>query len=171
MSLETILFDVNDSVATVTLNRPSSLNAFNDQMIKEAFVAVRQSGRDAAVRAIVITGAGRAFSSGQDLKDVQDRKENFSIGEHLRTGYNRLITSIISAEKPVIAAVNGVAAGAGCGVALAADLRIASHKGQLYPGFQPSWLGARQWFDLDAAKINRLQPGISNGDYGRTGLG
>jgi 2-(1,2-epoxy-1,2-dihydrophenyl)acetyl-CoA isomerase len=135
MSDETILFDVNDGVATVTLNRPTSLNAFNDQMIEEAFVAVRQSGRDAAVRAIVITGAGRAFSSGQDLRDVQGRKENFSIGEHLRTGYNRLIMSIISAEKPVIAAVNGVAAGAGCGLALAADLRIASHKASFIQAF------------------------------------
>ncbi len=135
MSDETILLDINNGVATVTLNRPSSLNAFNDQMIKETFAAVRQTGRDATVRVIVITGSGRAFSSGQDLNDVQDRKEIFSIGEHLRTGYNRLIMAIVSAEKPVIAAVNGVAAGAGCGVALAADLRIASHKASFIQAF------------------------------------
>jgi len=135
MSDETILLDINNGVATVTLNRPSSLNAFNDQMIKETFAAVRQTGRDATVRVIVITGSGRAFSSGQDLNDVQDRKEIFSIGEHLRTGYNRLIMAIVSAEKPVIAAVNGVAAGAGFGVALAADLRIASHKASFIQAF------------------------------------
>jgi len=135
MSDETILLDITGGIATITLSRPSSLNAFNDKMIADAYSAVRQSGRDNAVRVIVITGSGRGFSSGQDLKDVQDRKDNFSIGEHLRTGYNRLIMAIVSAEKPVIAAVNGVAAGAGCGVALAADLRIASHKASFILAF------------------------------------
>lgn len=135
MSDKTILLNIDGGIATVTLNRPSSLNAFNDQMIKDALAAVRQSDRDAAVRVIVVTGSGRAFSSGQDLNDVQFRGDNFSIGEHLRAGYNRLIMAIVSAEKPVIAAVNGVAAGAGCGVALAADLRIASHKASFIQAF------------------------------------
>jgi 2-(1,2-epoxy-1,2-dihydrophenyl)acetyl-CoA isomerase len=126
MAYETILFDLADGVATVTLNRPSKLNAFNDQMIAETADALKQCGRDEAVRCVLLTGAGRGFSSGQDLADFQDRDESVSVGEHLRHGYHRLIGQMVALEKPVLAAVNGIAAGAGCGVALAADLRIAS---------------------------------------------
>lgn len=126
MAYETIRYELDEGVATITLNRPQRLNAFNDEMIRETTDAVRQAGRDAAVRCLVMTGEGRAFSSGQDLADVQAQADGFSIGEHLRTGYNRLITQIVTLEKPVIGAINGVAAGAGCGVALACDLRIAA---------------------------------------------
>jgi 2-(1,2-epoxy-1,2-dihydrophenyl)acetyl-CoA isomerase len=97
-------------------------------MIREATDAIQQAGRDKDVRVIVLTGNGRAFSSGQDLSDVQSRGDDFSIGDHLRHGYHRLIKQMVSLEKPIIAAVNGVAAGAGVGVALAADIRIASEK-------------------------------------------
>ena len=128
MNYETILYEASQGVATITLNRPDKLNAFNDQMIREATDAFKQAGRDNSVRVIVLTGNGRAFSSGQDLADVQSRGEGFSIGEHLRQGYHRLIKQMVSLEKPIIAAVNGVAAGAGVGVALAADLRIVSEK-------------------------------------------
>jgi 2-(1,2-epoxy-1,2-dihydrophenyl)acetyl-CoA isomerase len=117
---------VVDGVATITLNRPSKLNAFNDQMIAETTDAFKSAGRDSAVRCVVITGAGRGFSSGQDLSDFQERGEHVSIGEHLRHGYHRLIKQMVALEKPIIGAINGVAAGAGCGVALAADIRIAS---------------------------------------------
>jgi 2-(1,2-epoxy-1,2-dihydrophenyl)acetyl-CoA isomerase len=80
------------------------------------------------VRAVVLTGSGRAFSSGQDLGDVDNREGEFSIGHHLRQGYNRLIAQMVTLEKPVIGAINGVAAGAGCSVALATDIRIASDR-------------------------------------------
>ncbi len=126
MSYETILYDVNDGVATVTLNRPSRLNAFNDQMIGETTDAFKKAGRDADVRCVVITGVGRGFSSGQDLADFQGRGDDVSIGEHLRHGYHRLVRQMVSLEKPVIGSINGIAAGAGCGVALAADIRIAA---------------------------------------------
>lgn len=126
MAYETILFETADAVATITLNRPAKLNAFDDRMIAETTDAFKQCGRDAAVRCVVITGAGRGFSSGQDLSDFQGRGESVSIGEHLRHGYHKLVKQMVGLEKPIIAAVNGIAAGAGCGVALAADLRIAS---------------------------------------------
>ena len=126
MAYETILHDVKDGVATITLNRPSKLNAFNDQMIAETTEAFKAAGRDEAVRCVVITGAGRGFSSGQDLSAFQERTGNVSIGEHLRHGYHRLIRQMVALERPIIGAINGIAAGAGCGVALAADIRIAA---------------------------------------------
>ncbi len=135
MSYETILFDLTDGVATITLNRPDTLNAFNDTMIRETTHAFKQAARNRDIRCVVITGAGRGFSSGQDLADVQAREGDFSIGDHLRHGYHRLIQAMVRLEKPVIAAVNGVAAGAGVGVALAADLRIASEKASFILAF------------------------------------
>lgn len=126
MAYETILHEVKDGVATITLNRPSKLNAFNDPMIAETIDAFKAAGRDEATRCVVITGAGRGFSSGQDLAAFQERHEGASIGEHLRHGYHRLIRQMTTLEKPIIGAINGIAAGAGCGVALAADIRIAA---------------------------------------------
>ncbi len=126
MAYETILYDVAGGVATITLNRPAKLNAFNDEMIGETLDALRAAGRDDAARCIVITGAGRAFSSGQDLAAFEGRGESVSIAEHLRHGYHRLVRQMVTLEKPIIGAINGIAAGAGCGVALAADIRIAA---------------------------------------------
>ncbi|MCA9970021.1 MAG: enoyl-CoA hydratase/isomerase family protein [Anaerolineales bacterium] len=135
MAYETILHTVADGIATITLNRPQTLNAFNDQMIAETTNAFKQAGRDTAVRCVVITGSGRGFSSGQDLADVQAREGSFSIAEHLRHGYHRLIMQMIDLEKPIIAAVNGVTAGAAVGIALAADLRILSDKASFILAF------------------------------------
>jgi len=135
MDYETIFYDVSSGVLTITLNRPSTLNAFNDMMISETTGAFKQASRDETIRCVVITGSGRGFSSGQDLKDVQPREDSISIGQHVRQGYNKLIHQMVNLEKPVIAAVNGVAAGAGCGVALAADLRIASYKASFIQAF------------------------------------
>jgi 2-(1,2-epoxy-1,2-dihydrophenyl)acetyl-CoA isomerase len=135
MANETILYEVADGVATITLNRPETLNAFNDLMIKETTGAFKQAGRDKEVRCVVLTGSGRAFSSGQDLADVSRREGEFSIGEHLRHGYNRLIMQMVNLEKPIVGAINGVAAGAGCSVALACDIRIASDKASFIQSF------------------------------------
>lgn len=126
MTYETILYEVADGVATITLNRPSKLNAFNDAMIGETLDALKAAARDDAVRSIVLTGAGRAFSSGQDLAAFQERGEGGSIAEHLRHGYHRVVRQMVTLEKPIVGAINGIAAGAGCGVALAADMRIAA---------------------------------------------
>lgn len=149
MAYETILHEVTDGIATITLNRPATLNAFNDQMINETADAFKQAGRAKEVRCVVITGSGRAFSSGQDLADVQARGANFSIGDHLRHGYHKLIKQMVALEKPIIAAVNGVAAGAGCGVALAADIRIASEKASFMLAFSKVGLvpdSGTNWF-------------------------
>lgn len=128
MAFDSILVDVADGIGTITLNRPKTLNAFHDEMIHETTAVFKQFRRDSNVRCVVITGNGRAFSSGQDLSDVQARAGTFSIGEHLRHGYHKLIMQMVTLEKPIIGAINGIAAGAGCGVALAADIRIASDK-------------------------------------------
>lgn len=135
MPYEHILYTAENGIATITLNRPQTLNAFNDGMIREATEAFKQAERDAAVRCVVLTGAGRGFSSGQDLADTHSRGEGFSIAEHLRNGYHRLIRQMIRTEKPIVGAINGVAAGAGCGVALACDFRIASEKASFMLAF------------------------------------
>ncbi len=123
---DSILLDPREGILTITLNRPDVLNAFNDLMLRELHDALRQAARDAAVRCVVLTGAGRGFCSGQDLRDRG--AATFSFSESLRSRYNPVILQIRTMEKPVIAAVNGVAAGAGCSLALAADLRIASDR-------------------------------------------
>ncbi len=135
MAYENILYEVADGVATITLNRPDSLNAFNSQMIRETADAFKQSGRDPDARCVLITGAGKGFSSGQDLKEVQERDGDFSIADHLRQGYNRLVQRMVTLEKPIVGAINGVAAGAGCGVALACDIRVASENASFMLAF------------------------------------
>lgn len=124
---ETIAVVQDEGVMTITLNRPDVLNAFNETMLRELHDALRRGARDAAVRCVVLTGAGRGFCSGQDLRN-RASTGTFSFGVSLRSGYNPVILQIRTMEKPVIAAVNGVAAGAGCSLALAADLRIASDR-------------------------------------------
>lgn len=136
---DTIVYARSGGVATITLNRPDSLNAFTDPMLHGLAEALKTAGRDADVRCVVITGAGRAFSAGQDLGAVRERDEaadgRMSFREHLETTYNRIIGSIRSIEKPIVAAVNGVAAGAGASVALACDLRIASENASFVMAF------------------------------------
>lgn len=126
-----ITVTTDHGVCVITLDRPQVLNACNDAMTRELNEAVKAASRDDAVRCLVITGAGRAFCSGQDLADLQDKYRSGDVpvlGERLRTDYNPLIRRLAELDKPVIAAVNGVAAGAGCSLALAADLRVASDK-------------------------------------------
>jgi 2-(1,2-epoxy-1,2-dihydrophenyl)acetyl-CoA isomerase len=136
MGYETILCDAADGVTTITLHRPEKYNAFNEQMIAETMDAVKAAARDETIRAIVLTGAGKAFSSGQDLHEMQavvqtghQNGNHQTIGEHLRRGYNVLVTLLRTTEKPIIAAINGVAVGAGSSIALACDLRICSEQG------------------------------------------
>jgi 2-(1,2-epoxy-1,2-dihydrophenyl)acetyl-CoA isomerase len=121
--------DVADHICTITLSRSDVFNAFNDQLTKELADALRNAERDADVRVLVLTGAGKAFSSGQDLAELKERYQPGYVPElskDLEKRYNPIIRRICEMEKPVIAAVNGVAAGAGCSLALACDMRIAS---------------------------------------------
>lgn len=134
MSYETIIYEKEGGLATITLNRPQSLNAFVPQMNSEVLEALKGGERDKEVRCLMITGAGRAFCAGQDLKGrTPDQKG--SLGASLREKYNPMIRQIRQMEKIVIAAVNGVAAGAGCNLALACDLRVASAEAKFIQSF------------------------------------
>lgn len=123
---ETVLSETQDGVRLITLNRPDVLNAIDARLGEELFEALRDAEGAQDVRCVVLTGAGRGFCTGADLSDLTPGK--MSLGGLLRTRYNRLVLRLRTMEKPVIAAVNGVAAGAGCNLALAADLRIASDR-------------------------------------------
>lgn len=130
-TFETIRIETADHICTITLNRPETYNAFNDALTTELHDALRAAERDSDVRVIIITGEGKAFSSGQDLGDLKKKYVPGYVphlGDDLRKRYNPIVSRIRNMEKPVIAAVNGVAAGAGCSLALACDLRIASQE-------------------------------------------
>ncbi|CEG27336.1 enoyl-CoA hydratase-related protein [Bacillus sp. B-jedd] len=129
---ETVIYEVKGAVAWITLNRPDKLNAFTAALNKDVASAVRAAAKDREVRCIVITGAGRAFCSGQDLGDVD---ETTDYGDVLRNCYNPMVMEIEKCEKPIIAAVNGVAAGAGMSLALACDFRILSEKASFVQAF------------------------------------
>jgi 2-(1,2-epoxy-1,2-dihydrophenyl)acetyl-CoA isomerase len=120
------------AVLTITLNRPDVLNAFNSDMHK-ALAAALKEARGLDVRAVVITGAGRGFCVGQDLTEF--REASGDIGSRLRETYHPNILAIRALEKPVIAAVNGPAAGAGMSFACACDLRIAADSASFVPAF------------------------------------
>jgi 2-(1,2-epoxy-1,2-dihydrophenyl)acetyl-CoA isomerase len=120
------------AVLTVTLNRPDVLNALNASMHKELAAALKEAG-DSAVRAVVLTGAGRGFCVGQDLTEF--RESPGDIGSRLRENYHPNVLAIRRLEKPVIAAVNGAAAGAGLSIACACDIRLAADSASFVPAF------------------------------------
>ena len=130
--------EVDGGVAVITLNRPDVLNAFNDELGLALVDEVTKASDDESVRCIVITGAGRAFSSGEDLGALSQGYEAGEVpdlGQTLVRRYNPLIRAVRAAPKPVVAAVNGVAAGAGASLALACDFRIASERAKLVLAF------------------------------------
>jgi len=145
---ETVRSAREQGVLTVTLDRPEALNSFNVAMKDELLAALKDAGRDRGVRVVVLTGAGRAFSAGQDLKERQEPAAT-DLGSELRARYNPLILAMRRLEKPIIGAINGVAAGAGCSIALACDIRLASESASfievfgrvgLVPDSGSSWL-------------------------------
>lgn len=119
---DVLLVETVNGVRTLTLNRPDRLNAANDELLYALTDALKAADADDAVRVVVITGAGRGFCAGQDLGGVSGRDMSFT--EHLNATYNPLIRTMRGLGKPVITAVNGVAAGAGASLALAGDLRL-----------------------------------------------
>ena len=128
----------NGKVLTITLNRPDKLNAFNDELVHALIAALESAGSDASVRAVVLRGSGRGFSSGQDLATFVERRSapgSHSVAAHLRETYNRAVTLIRTIEKPVIASINGIAAGVGFSMALACDLRVAADDATMTLGF------------------------------------
>lgn len=156
MSYEAILYDVQDSIATITLNRPERMNAFSDALLKEWEDAIRRSAEDEGVRAVVLTGAGRAFCAGADLRASGDEDtvlmQGRNAGERrnsLRYSVHRIPQALQYLDKPYIAAINGAAVGAGMDMASMADVRIASEQARfgmsyvsvgLVPGDGGAWL-------------------------------
>jgi 2-(1,2-epoxy-1,2-dihydrophenyl)acetyl-CoA isomerase len=129
---EPVLTGRDGAVLTITLNRPDKLNAFN-AAVHQGLAAALREARDEEVRAVVITGAGRGFCVGQDLTEFRDAPDD--IADRLRTGYHPNVLAIRALEKPVIAAVNGAAAGAGLSLACACDIRIAADSATFVPAF------------------------------------
>lgn len=148
MSYEDVLLETADGVGTITLNRPDKLNAFAGRMRQEVAAAVREMADDDSARVIVITGAGRAFCAGADIgymKDLGEKADSASLRALVEAGRS-VVTTIRATPKPVIASVNGPAAGGGANMALACDIRIASDKasiGQTFNriGLHPDWGG------------------------------
>ena len=139
MNYETIEFKLDDHVARITLNRPDRLNSFTAQMHQE----LRSALADAAeARVVILTGAGRAFCAGQDLNErsVAADDRPVDLGTTVETGWNPLVTALTSMPQPVIAQVNGVAAGAGANIALACDMVVAARSAKFIQSFSAIWL-------------------------------
>jgi 2-(1,2-epoxy-1,2-dihydrophenyl)acetyl-CoA isomerase len=137
MIYESLLYTLESGVATITLNRPELYNAFNQQLKKDLLAAIKNAESDDAVRCVVLTGAGKAFSSGQDLREAIELSKNGKIDFRtmIQTGYNPIIRAMRDIPKPILGAINGVAAGAGLAVALATDMRIMSAEARFVEGF------------------------------------
>jgi 2-(1,2-epoxy-1,2-dihydrophenyl)acetyl-CoA isomerase len=132
----TVLIDRRDGYRVITLNRPERLNAFNVALHEALAAALDETAADESCRALLITGAGRAFCSGQDLHDrLMKPGETLKAGESLLKHYNPLVKKLRALPIPVVAAVNGVAAGAGCNFALAADIVLAARSASFIEAF------------------------------------
>ncbi len=132
-----LLIQQDGNVLTIILNRPEVLNAFNNTMLAELTEAVEAAAKDETVRCVVLTGAGRAFGSGQDLRSLVEGRSSGAIStvsEHVQK-YHRVVLAIRNMPKPVIAAVRGVAAGISCNIALACDMRIAADDARFIEAF------------------------------------
>jgi len=129
---ETVEIKIEDGVGKLILNRPDSLNAFNEKMTNEIQATLKNFVRDENVRCVAITGNGRAFSAGQDLKEISS---GTSFSDLLKRRYNPIIMLIAGMQKPVVALINGIAAGAGMSLGLACDFRIMNSNAKLIQAF------------------------------------
>lgn len=132
-SFQFLQYKVENGVATITLNRPDVYNALNDEITFELQDAFKAVAKDDNVRVVVLTGEGKAFCSGQDLKASQGQKRSFLDSLHKR--YNPIVRAMRNLPKPIVCRLNGVAAGAGCSIALACDVIVASEEATLIEVF------------------------------------
>jgi len=138
MEYETVKASASNGVLWIALNRPDKLNSFNEQMGVDLLEALKEGEKSPEVRCLVLTGEGKAFSVGEDLstnKAMIESGKPVLLGEVLKTKYNPIVQRIRRMEKPVLAAVNGITAGAGLGLALACDLRAASDRATFHEAF------------------------------------
>ena len=134
MEFNFLKYEVNGGVARITLNRPQVYNAFNDALTFELQDALKLVAKDSGVRVVVLTGEGKAFSSGQDLK-ASTAEEKRSFYDSLHKRYNPIVRAMRNLPKPIVCRLNGVAAGAGCSLALACDIIVASEDAALIEVF------------------------------------
>lgn len=132
-----LLSEQKDGVLTLTLNRPDVLNALTLDMMKGIREALKKASTDKAVKAVILTASGRAFCAGADLGDLKKRQSvnSFSLGDELRDHFNPLVAQIRKLEKPVIGAINGLAAGAGASIILSTDLKVCAEKATFLNAF------------------------------------
>ena len=171
-------FEVADAIATITLDRPGALNALTVPLKTELLTAFRQVGRDRAVRAVVLTGAGRAFCAGQDLKERLE-PDAAPLAVELRERYNPLIRAMRAIDQPIVGAINGVAAGAGASLAFACDIRLAAEGASfvlaferigLVPDTGATWFLPRLVGPAKAAELALTGAPLSAADAERFGL-
>ncbi|MBI4534376.1 MAG: enoyl-CoA hydratase/isomerase family protein [Candidatus Melainabacteria bacterium] len=133
-----VLVETNDKVCVITLNRPDKLNSFSDELTFQLQDALKEASKDSKAHVVIITGAGRGFCAGQDLQSRSisaEAGQRPQLGDSIKRRYNPIIVAIRRMEKPVIAAVNGVAAGAGASLALACDFRVVADNASFIQSF------------------------------------
>lgn len=141
MEYETILFRKKEPIATVTLNRPESLNALNVTLCNELLDALKKCGRDKEIRAVVLTGVGKAFCAGGDVRDMRDflrehpHDDPGKIIEEIVFAFNPVLLFLREIKKPVIGAINGICSGGGAGVAQACDILIAAESAKIHMAY------------------------------------
>jgi 2-(1,2-epoxy-1,2-dihydrophenyl)acetyl-CoA isomerase len=174
----TIRLEIADAIATITLDRPDALNALNVTMKVELLRACRSIARDRSVRAVVLTGAGRAFCAGQDLRERLS-PDAAPLAVELRERYNPIIRAMRSLDQPIVGAINGVAAGAGASLAFACDIRVAAEGASfllafgrigLVPDSGTTWLLPRLVGPAKAAELALLGETLTATDAERFGL-
>ena len=171
-------YEVADSIATITLDRPEALNALTITLKGELLAALRSVARDRAVRAVVLTGAGRAFCAGQDLKERLE-PDAAPLAVELRERYNPIIAAMRGLDQPIVGAINGVAAGAGASLAFACDIRLAAEGASfilafgrigLVPDSGSTWFLPRLVGPAKAAELALIGEPLSAVDAERFGL-
>ena len=171
-------YEVSESIATITLDRPDALNALTVPMKTELLAAFRAVARDRAVRVVVLTGAGRAFCAGQDLKERLE-PDAAPLAVEVRDRYNPIISAMRRLDKPIVGAINGVAAGAGASLAFACDLRVMAEGASfvlafgrigLVPDSGATWFLPRLVGPAKAAELALLGELLSAADAERFGL-